>query len=474
MDRLPFEAENGQRRKRKMTFDSLPFIFFLTFVWLLRRVVHWPGLILLAASIAFYQFAGWRDSLLIFVVIFVNFGASFFVSRGRPYLATIILINIAILAFFKYRGFLFGGVVADDIFVGQILIPLGISFYIFQVTAYQVDLAKGRCAQQHGFWRFVVFVMFFPQLIAGPIMRANELMPQLNRLMKKAAPVLDRGLGIALGLILLGLFKKAGIADSLAPHVDDIFSRGPADSATAWLGAWLFTFQIYFDFSGYSDMAVGIARLFDVRLPFNFRQPYLSKSPREFWQRWHITLSAWIRDYLYIPLGGSRSGGPTRQLAVLVIVMALAGLWHGANWTFIVWGVGWGLFIAVWRPFESFLERYGALGWLLTISAAVILWVFFRSPNLAYAVNYLHAMVGGPGLGDWRVEIGGFSGAWILVGCLCLPLLQVLERWLFSYTVLRQMLKWDGPLFWGLLYALILWIAILPNSDPNPFIYFRF
>ena len=139
------------------------------------------------------------------------------------------------------------------------------------------------------------------------------------------------------------------IADSLASHVDDIFNAGPAGAAAAWLGAWLFTFQIYFDFSGYSDMAVGMARLFGIRLPVNFRQPYLSRSPREFWQRWHITLSSWIRDYLYIPLGRSRDGGRARQMAVMVGVMGLAGLWHGASWTFAIWGVAWSVVILLWR-----------------------------------------------------------------------------------------------------------------------------
>jgi alginate O-acetyltransferase complex protein AlgI len=453
-------------------FDTLPFILFLALTWVVWRAVG-HGAVLLAASIVFYMAAGWPDLLLVTAVVTVNYGLSFLVARQRWWLAAAILLNLGVLAFFKYRAFLFGGV-GNDLFTGGILIPLGISFYIFQIIAYQVDIVRGHCRQQRNFLNFALFILLFPQLIAGPIMRASALMPQVNRLMARVLDTSHRCWSLALGLILLGLFKKACIADSLAPHVDDIFARGPADAATAWLGAWLFTFQIYFDFSGYSDMAVGMARLFGIRLPFNFRQPYLARSPREFWQRWHVTLSQWIRDYLYIPLGGSRGRSAMTRAAVLVVTMTLAGLWHGADWSFMVWGCGWGAFIAAWRMIPALDRLPGLMTWAVTFAVAVILWVFFRSPDMAYAMGYFATMFGGTGLGDWTVSFDGAQGLWIVIGAAALLALHPLERVAFHYPTVRWIARHDTPLVWGVIIAMVLWLVILPGQNANPFIYFRF
>ena len=455
-----------------MLFDTLPFMLFLALTWVLWRTLGY-GVMLLAASIAFYVAAGWPDLLLVSVVVIVNYGMSFLVARQRYWLAAAIVSNLSVLAFFKYRAFLFGGI-DSDMFTGGILIPLGISFYIFQNIAYQVDIARGRCVQQAKFLNFALFVLFFPQLIAGPIMRAAALMPQVNRLLAQRRDSAYRCWNLALGLILLGLFKKACIADSLSPHVDDIFARGPADAATAWLGAWLFTFQIYFDFSGYSDMAVGMARLFGIRLPFNFRQPYLSRSPREFWQRWHITLSRWIRDYLYIPLGGSRSSTVLQRSVVLVVTMALAGLWHGADWSFVIWGCGWAAFILAWRLVPGSGNVHGAAGWAITLLIAVLLWVFFRSPDLASALGYFATMFGGQAQGDWAVSFDGQQGGWILVGAALLIVLHPVESYLFKYKTVRWIARHNTPLVWGTAIAMILWLVVLPGQNTNPFIYFRF
>lgn len=456
-----------------MSFDSLPFAMFLAATLLFWRFVPRPSLVLIAASVAFYYFAGARDMAIVSTIVVANYFLSFAISRWRYSLYAAVLVNIGCLVLFKYRYLLFGGVEDADFFTSSIIIPLGISFYTFQVTAYQIDLYRGHCAHQTNFLKFALFVVFFPQLIAGPIVRSHQFMPQIERLFE-GSRVRFSAPSLGLGLICLGIFKKVFIADSLAPHVDDIFAVGPADMFTAWVGAWLFTFQIYFDFSGYSDMAVGMARLFGIRLPVNFRQPYLSRSPREFWQRWHITLSSWIRDYLYIPLGGSRDGGRFRQMAVMVFVMGLAGLWHGANWTFAIWGVAWALVIIVWRVCDPILSRHPLAGWFYTFFAAVFLWVIFRSPNIAFAADYLITMLGAPGAGTASIPDAGLERLLISVGCLALLILHRLERQLFHHRIARALVRTSGPVTWGVLVGLSLWLLVMPKVNVNPFIYFRF
>ncbi|MDF1748244.1 MAG: hypothetical protein P1V34_05145 [Alphaproteobacteria bacterium] len=411
--------------------------------------------------------------MIVTTLLVFNFLFSFLVTKSKLYLAFIILVNILVLFIFKYESFFISGVAGYDLFTADIIIPLGISFYVFQMTGYQIDLAKGRCSVQRDPIRFVIFVMFFPQLIAGPIVRAQNFMPQIDNLARIRKRSLKSTMLPSLALILLGLVKKIYFADSLAPHVNDIFARGPEDAQTAILGAWLFAFQIYFDFSGYSDMAVGMARLFGIRLPMNFFQPYLSRSPREFWQRWHVTLSQWILNYLYLPLGGNK--GPwARAFAVLLITMGLAGLWHGANWTFIIWGLGWGLVVFLYRQIGQYLATIPLAGWLVTFSLTLGLWVFFRSPDLHFALSYFQTMGGGAPTGDWAVSFNGWNGIFIIMGCLSLLILHFAESKLFRAPVARILARRDG-LFWqGVVIALILWLVLLPDLNGNPFIYFRF
>ncbi len=439
------------------------------------RVLPGGGPLLLAARAVCYAFAGLADTVLFIAVILVNFLISLRLTPGgRGMLAIAVAFNAAVLIGFKYRNLLFGLDPAGGSYVAAISIPLGISFYTFQSVAYLADIYRGQITAERSLIRFALFKSFFPQLIAGPIVRAHTLLPQVQRLFScKLRP--SRLVCFGLGLCLVGLFKKVVLADSIAPVVDEIFDRGPSDAGTAWLGIVLFAFQIYFDFSGYSDMAVGMARLLGVRLPINFRTPYLATSPREFWQRWHITLSTWIRDYLYVPLGGSRLGGPTRQVLVLVGVMGLAGLWHGANWTFLVWGLMWGSVIAGWRVL---LPGPGCLpplaGWTATMLAVLLLWVFFRSPDAGFALRYIAAMFGGAGLGPVsKIATGGAA----LLAALSVGGLFLLH-WVESRAMtprLPLMLKrWDGPFAWGVLLGVIAWLLVLPKPNVNPFIYFRF
>ena len=453
-----------------MSYDAPYFVLFLAAVWLLCRWTPWPGWVLLAASIAFYAVAGLRDSLIAAALILANYAFQFAILRHRLWLAPALAINFATLAYFKYRVFL-SGAAGSDLFTGRIVVPLGISFYVFQLSAFLIDLSRGRAEPIFSLARFAFFKLFFAQLVAGPIMRWRQWGPQVHRLFEGRLPG-HRLIGLGLGLCVLGLFKKIVLADSLAPLVDQVFRAGPADAAAAWFGVWLFGFQIYFDFSGYSDIAVGLAYLFGMRLAVNFRQPYLARTPQEFWRRWHITLSQWVRDYLYLPLGGGR-GPAWQRAAVLCAVMALAGLWHGANWTFIVWGVGWAVTIAAWRAAGPALARLGPFEGLLLLALAMVLWVFFRAADLDAAGAHLAALFGAAA-GSAHLPDDGNGGALIAAGCAALLLLHWLEARLFTRRALHALRRWDGPFLRGLLAGLAIGLVLIPRAQENPFIYFRF
>jgi alginate O-acetyltransferase complex protein AlgI len=454
-----------------VSYDTLYFALFLAFVWAAYKMLPWRGAILLAASVVFYSVAGLRDSMLAAIIILANYAFQFLVVRGNGWLSAALAINFACLASFKYRVFL-STAAGSDLFVGSIVIPLGISFYIFQLSAFLVDLARKRAEPFYSLPRFALFKLFFGQLIAGPIMRWKQFGPQVHRLFEGAVPH-SRLVTFGAALCLLGLTKKVILADSLAPYVDTIFRDGPANAAAAWFGLWLFGFQIYFDFSGYCDIALGIGCFFGMRLAVNFRQPYLSFSPQEFWRRWHITLSQWIRDYLYVPLGG-RDGGLPRQAAVLIFVMALAGLWHGANWTFVVWGIGWAILVIVWRVAGTALSRLGVIEWALTLFCTMVLWTFFRAADLPTAIRFIETLFGGGGYGRALVPDDHAAGLLIVSGCAALLALHWGEAQLFTRRAAQLLLRWDGPFLHSLLIGISLWILLLPKPLNTPFIYFRF
>jgi len=452
-----------------MSFDQplfLPFAL-LTFV-VLRIAPRLGGMVLLASSLGFYLVAGWHDLVVVACLVLANYLVSLRVRSGRSWLVAAIGINLAPLLYFKYRTFLFGELGAVDVFSSEILIPLGLSFYVFQFIAYQVDIFRRRIEPTRSLLLLALFILFFPHQVAGPIMRGHELIPQLAPSFQgRTAHRPLYGLGLA--LCLLGLVKKIVFADSLAPFADEAFALGPADALSAWLAAALFTFQIYFDFSGYSDIAVGLGYILGVHLPYNFRQPYLALTPQEFWRRWHITLSSWIRDYLYIPMGGRR-GGWLRQAAVLVVTMALAGLWHGANWTFVLWGIGWGCAIALWR-LEIF-SRLGWLQWALTFLITILLWVPFRASDVDAVAAFFAVMFALGDGGGW--QIGEPHVPAVAVGLILLLIFQWGETRVFSRTAVRKILRCDGAFMRGLCLGLIFWLMMLPRGDLNPFIYFRF
>lgn len=398
-----------------MLYNSLSFLVFFVLVfagyWLLRGNRERMAL-LLGASWIFY--AAWYPSyLILFVAVTaLTYYAGVYIGQWREtrpvaakrLLVGAIAVDLAMLAYFKYTGF-FLNVGADvaALFGAEwtppalhIVLPLGISFYSFQSIAYIVDVYRGDVEVVRSPWKLALFKAFFPQLIAGPIVRAPELVPQFETARKADADMMRRGLD----LIAIGVFKKVLIADQLAPFADQVFANPESlGSVTLLLGVYAYTLQIYCDFSGYTDIGRGCARLLGYELPLNFDHPYLSVNIVDFWRRWHMTLSRWLRDYLYIPLGGGRDGA-LKTYRNLLITMTLGGLWHGANWTFIVWGMYHGALLAITRFVHDRMgvkgeepllggRAYRVYSIVLTFHLVCIGWVFFRAPDMATAWSVL-------------------------------------------------------------------------------------
>lgn len=357
------------------------------------------------ASLVFY--ASWEPVYLLLIAtsIAVNFALGRLLARGNPryiraWLLTGICFNLGLLGYFKYTGFFLEGLNALGLWlipIPEITLPLAISFFSFQQIAYLVDVSRGEC-REYQFHHYALFVLFFPQLISGPIVHHREMMPQFNTLRQRSQ--LSTDFAVGLSFIAMGLFKKVILADSLALIVDPVFGAatlGEQVSRTdALLGTYAFSFQIYFDFSGYSDIAIGSARLFGIKLPENFRSPYKSSNNIQVWQRWHMTLSRFLRDYLYIPLGGNRHGSFERYRN-LMITMLLGGLWHGAAWTFVAWGGIHGLYLCVNHGWRGLLRRrmglqaffghrvFLPLFVLLTFTAWTIALTVFRADDIESA-----------------------------------------------------------------------------------------
>jgi len=354
-----------------MLFNSYIFLFcFLPITWILfrfacaMRITDVALAVLTVASLAFYSY--WNPPfvfLILFSVLF-NYAWGRIIERNmhaenprKIWLFSGVAVNLGLIAYFKYANFFMSNLAALGDFEWtsrSIFLPLGISFFTFQQIAYLIDCSKGK-AREHTFTHYALFVTFFPQLIAGPIVRYDQIMPQFSRLRTFGLSYRNIALGIA--LLSLGLFKKLVIADTLSPWVAALFDSSSTPTFfEAWAGTLSYTFQIYFDFSGYSDMALGLGKLFNIDLPLNFNSPYKATSVIEFWRRWHISLSTFLKDYLYIPLGGSRKG-TLRRYGNLMITMLLGGLWHGASWNFVIWGGLHGMFLSVNHLFRSFTRN---------------------------------------------------------------------------------------------------------------------
>ena len=352
--------------------------------------------------------------LLILGSIGVNYLIHLHLKRRKdlPVLISGIALNLLAIAYFKYANFFvdtMNGLAGTGFSIGDIALPLAISFFTFQQIAFLVETYRGQVLET-GLAKYVLFVTFFPQLIAGPIVMQRETVPQFKMSVFQSKLALN--LSIGLTLFVIGLFKKLVLADGIAPYATNVFALadGGADIplSMAWSGALAYTFQIYFDFSGYCDMALGLARCFGIRLPINFNSPYKATSIVDFWRRWHLTLSHFLRDYLYIPLGGNR-GTKTRRYANLIITMLLGGLWHGASWTFVVWGGLHGCYLMINHAWTTARENrglepgsggaaYRVFAQTLTLLAVVVAWVFFRAETFAGAASILAGMVGLNGL----------------------------------------------------------------------------
>ncbi|MBB5687975.1 MBOAT family protein [Roseomonas alkaliterrae] len=366
-------------------------------------------IVAVAASLVFYGFWDVRFVPLLAGLTLANwlFGRWHIANPRRDWAAIGIALNLATLGVFKFTNFFaasFAAVLGATAPSFDIILPLGISFFTFQKISYLMDVRRGD-RHAYGLLDFFMFVTFFPQLVAGPIVRHNEIIAQFATDPRRAE--MWENLSRGLALFCIGAAKKLLIADHVSEVADRLFAQaaaGPLGAAEAWGAAWAFTLQIYFDFSGYSDMAIGLALMFGLRLPYNFDAPYRATSIRDFWRRWHMTLSRFLRDYLYIPLGGNRGGG-LLQARNVVVTMLLAGLWHGAAWTFVAWGGLHGVALAIngaWQ--RAGLRMPAVMGWALTLLFVMAGWVLFRAPDFATAITIWRGMAGLEGLGGVKLD----------------------------------------------------------------------
>ncbi|OBV38333.1 MBOAT family O-acyltransferase [Janthinobacterium psychrotolerans] len=397
-----------------MLFNS--WIFLLAFLpvtlagfFLLGRRSHFLAAAWLAAASLFFY--GWWDLRyvpLLLASICFNYGCSTLLASGpaarrKALLIAAIGANLALLGYYKYAGFFvssLAALLAQPVPALQVMLPVGISFFTFTQIAFLVDTYRGQVRERR-FVHYLLFVTYFPHLIAGPVLHHKEMMPQFAD--RKVFRLSQENIAVGASIFFIGLAKKVLLADNLAPHAGALFNQpGEPSLLIAWSGVLAYAFQLYFDFSGYSDMAIGLSRLFGVKLPLNFDSPYKAANIAEFWRRWHMTLSRFLRDYLYIPLGGNRHGGARRYLN-LMVTMVLGGLWHGAGWNFLIWGALHGAFLGIhgaWRSLgfcgQSAAWRIAATA--LTFMAVCTAWVFFRATDLPSALAILGGLYGGNGI----------------------------------------------------------------------------
>lgn len=468
-----------------MLFNSYPFVFgFLPAVLLGFAILSALGarkaapIYLLAASLLFYGWWDWKYPALVGFSIAFNFSWAQLLLRPPPQragsgrrglLAIGVAVNLFLLGYCKYRNFFVATV--DGLFglhwqPAPVVLTLAVSFFSFEQIIYLVAAHNGE-TEPGDFFGYSLYVTFFPHLIAGPIVRYKQIVPQL----KRAATYRFSPASLASGLMIfaIGLFKKAIIADTFRPWVERVYDgRLPPSLGDAWGATLAFALQIYFDFSGYTDMAIGLAQMFNIRFPENFDSPYQARSVIDFWRRWHTTLSSFLRDYLYIPLGGNQRG-LARQHLNIFITMLLGGLWHGANWTFVTWGALHGVYLSInhlWRRLNVRLP--GAVSWMITLLAVVVAWVFFRAQGFERARAILVGMAGLNGLAGEgtshfirRHEMRRLALAAALV--LWAPNRQVIMQW-----------RWKSEWLYAGVFALLAGISMLTLANPPSFIYFQF
>ncbi len=487
-----------------MFFNSLDFAIFLPIVFVLywfatQKSLRLQNLLVVVASYVFYGWWDWRFLSLIIFSTLVDYVIGIQLGKAQKQATRYILlwisisVNLGFLGFFKYYNFFVDNFVAAFTFFENpispsslnIILPVGISFYTFQTLSYSIDVYRKKLEPTANFVAFAAFVSFFPQLVAGPIERASNLLPQFY---KKRQFEPDKAID-GLRQILWGLFKKVVIADNCAELANTIFNNSDNYSGTTLLlGTFFFALQIYGDFSGYSDIAIGTARLFGFSLMQNFAFPYFSRDMAEFWRRWHISLSTWFRDYLYIPLGGSK-GGTWIKVRNTFAIFIVSGFWHGANWTFIVWGTLNAIYflpllllkqnrknLAVVAQGKYLPTLRELMSMLLTFFFTMVAWVFFRAKNIFHALAYLKAMFIGFIQQAAYIETVDFMMQKISPTLPILILLFIWIEWLGreqQYAIARLGLTWKRPLRWAMYYALIILFFYFAGK-PQEFIYFQF
>ncbi|MCP5230005.1 MBOAT family protein [Accumulibacter sp.] len=519
-----------------MLFNSFEFIFlFLPITLLLyflsvRFVGNEFGLgLLVLASLFFY---GWWNPVYTILFLFsiaVNYALGGWLipndkGNSKLFLVIGVVINLGLLGYFKYANFFVDNLnllAGTSWHLHKVFLPLAISFFTFQQISYLVDAWQGD-TREYNFLHYCLFVCFFPQLIAGPIVHHKEMLPQF--MLKEVLQPRWSNFAIGISIFFIGLFKKTVIADSLSLYVGPVYDNPLAaqnvDFFLAWGSTLAYTFQLYFDFSGYSDMAIGCARMFGIKLPVNFFSPYKSSSIIEFWHRWHITLSRFLRDYLYISLGGNKKG-KARRYANLFITMLLGGLWHGAGWTFVIWGALHGSYLMVNNAWRRLMQVAGFRGedhrayqcfcWLVTFLGVILAWVYFRAPTLEQGNTIILAMLGFNGaelpagivarmgwvadmLALMGVTAGHGSGSsfvgnflWVLVGALgavCLPnVAQIFHHYepvLYehegSFKGVRDKtnIRWSYSMTWASITAFLGLLGVLTLTQISEFLYFQF
>jgi len=482
-----------------MLFNSLDFAIFLPIVFILywfviNKKLRLQNLLIVVSSYVFYGWWDWRFLSLILFSTLVDYTVGLRLSKEendtkRQFLLwTSIVVNLGFLGFFKYYNFFLDNFVMAFSFFGHpinpqglnIILPVGISFYTFQTLSYTIDVYKKKLEPTNNFIAFASFVSFFPQLVAGPIERATNLLPQFY---KKRVFNYNRAVD-GLRQILWGMFKKVVIADNAAEYANLIFNNSDDYSgSTLTLGALFFAFQIYGDFSGYSDIAIGTSRLFGFNLKQNFAFPYFSRDIAEFWRRWHISLSTWFRDYLYIPLGGSR-GGTWMKVRNTFIIFIVSGFWHGANWTFIVWGALNAIYFLPLLLLKRNRQNLGVVAegkylpslreffnMTTTFALTLLAWVFFRSDNVGHAFRYLNEIFSSSLFTMPQFEVKDDFMIFNIV-----ILFFVLIEWLGredQFAIEKLGTKWRKPFRWIFYYAIIMVLFYLRGKQQE-FIYFQF
>ncbi|MRH99172.1 MBOAT family protein [Kriegella sp. EG-1] len=487
-----------------MIFNSIDFAIFLPIVFSLYWFVFdknlkYQNIVIVIASYLFYGWWDWRFLALIFVSSLIDFSVGIKLEKEngkgkrKILLWLSVIVNLGLLGFFKYYNFFLENFISTFSFFGigfkantlNIILPVGISFYTFQTLSYTIDVYKEKLKPSHNFISFLAFVSFFPQLVAGPIERATNLLPQFY---KRRLFSYKKGVD-GIRQIVWGLFKKIVIADNCAKFTNEIFTNyASLDGSTLVVGAILFTFQIYGDFSGYSDIAIGTARLFGFELKQNFAFPYFSRDMAEFWRRWHISLSTWFRDYLYIPLGGSR-GKTIMKVRNVFIIFLVSGFWHGANWTFVLWGLLNACYfipimltnrnrnntdtVALGKIFPTLKEL---LQMSLTFGLTTFAWVFFRAENITHALSYIKRIFSSNNFLNLIPQTWGGRMLSDFVFTLCSILILMVVEWFgreqqygieTMFGIKHRYIRW-------IIYLVLLFYIITFAGSSQDFIYFQF